>query len=268
MTPKPTRLLEKIESGKPALGLFVNSTDMVDLCGHLGFDWFAIDQMFSPNDWTKTDELIHAGEAAGITPVVRVQSNPWVGHDPRIVVDVSRALGVGAQFVLVSNSGVEEIRQCEIAAGDWHRKVMTIHPYNSFEEWESVHAEQTAQTYIIPQPETAAALDAIEDYMKMDHIRAVFIAMTDASRVLTGSHRPDFYDERLWEYVDSAVELGRRHGVIVGANTSYAYSIEELRRRTILLREHGVQMILMQSAPFLFQVAMNELLGSLEEVIA
>lgn len=32
-----SRLLEKLQSGKTALGLYINSPDMVDLCGYL--DW-------------------------------------------------------------------------------------------------------------------------------------------------------------------------------------------------------------------------------------
>src|ERR1700750_810276 len=97
-------LLNKIEQGGTAIGIRINSADMIDLCGHLGFDWFVIDHMFSAHDWGRTEDFIRAGEAAGITPVVRVQANPWIGYDHRLAVEVSRAMGIGAQFVFVSNS--------------------------------------------------------------------------------------------------------------------------------------------------------------------
>jgi hypothetical protein len=86
--------------------------------------------------------------------------------------------------------------------------------------------------------------------------------------VITGSHQPDFYDERLWDYVDRAVELGRQHGVAIGGNTSYAYSMAEMRKRVEHLQEHGVQMIMAQGANFLFQVAMTEFMRELEAVLA
>jgi 4-hydroxy-2-oxoheptanedioate aldolase len=257
------RLLDKLTSGRAALGLYVHSPDMVELCGYLGFDWFMIDHMWTAADWGRTESLMYAGEAASITPVIRVQSNPWMGYDHRIVVDVSRALGIGAQFVLISNSGLKEIEECAEVSKDWHKKALTIHPYSSFEEWDEVRDQQNTETYVIPHPETKEALDLIEDYMAIREIRAVFIAMTDASRVLTGNHRPDFYDEKLWNYVDRAVQLGRQHGVVIGANTSYAYSMVEMAKRVRHLHEHGVQMILVQGAPFLFQVAMNEFLREL-----
>lgn len=261
------RLLEKMRDGRTSLGLYVNSPDMVDLCGHLGFDWFMIDQMFSANDWSRTEELMRAGEAAGITPVVRIQSNPWAGYDHRIAVDVTRALGIGIQFVLVSNSSKREIDECLEVSKVWQRKGLTIHPYSSLEDWDRVQHEHMERTYVIPQPETEQGIADLEDCIRDPRIKAVLIPMTDASRVLTGQHRPDWYDERLWSYVRRAVELGREHDVVIGANTSYAYSMEEMKKRVRYLHENGIRMILVQGAPFLFQVAMTEFLSDLRPVL-
>jgi len=260
-------LLENLRSDRTSLGLYVNSPDMVELCGFLGFEWFMIDQMWTSNDWQKTEELVRAGEAAGITPVVRVQSNPWLGYDHRVAVDVSRACGIGAQFVLVSHSGKKEIEECVEASKGWHKRIMTIHPYRDFGEWDTVLEQQLGETYVIPQPETRDALDSLEEVIANPGVRLVFVAMTDASRVLTGSHTPDFHHPALWEYVDRAVAAGKEHGVTVGANTSYAYSLEEIATRTRLLHEHGVRMIMLQGAPFLFQIAMTEFLRELRPAL-
>jgi 4-hydroxy-2-oxoheptanedioate aldolase len=259
-----TRLVEKLRSGGTAMGLWINSPDMVDLCGHLGLDWFMLDQMFTAHDWSRVESMMHVGDAAGITPVVRVQSNPWLGYDHRIAVDVTRALGIGIQCVLVSASGKQEIDESLEAAGDWHRKALTIHPYSDFGDWDRVHGEAVEETWVIPQPETNQLLEDIESMIKTPGVKAIFIGMTDASRVLTGQHQPDFYDERLWEYVDRAVALGKEHDVVIGANTSYVYSLKGLRERIDHLQEHGVRMIMIQGANFIFQVAMKELLAGLD----
>jgi 4-hydroxy-2-oxoheptanedioate aldolase len=215
-------LLDRIQERKTSIGVFANSADMVELCAFVGFHWVMIDQMFTSNDWSRTEDLIRAAEASGITPVVRIQSNPWLGYDHRVAVDVSRANGIGAQFMMVSHSGKQEIDECVLAGKDWHRKALNIHPYRSFDDWEGGLDRQAQQTFVIPQPETRGALDSLEEVIKDPDIRIVFIAMTDASRIITGSHRPDFYNQRLWEYVDRAVALGKEHGVTIGANTSYA----------------------------------------------
>ena len=260
------RLLEDLEAGRTSLGLWVNSADMVDLCGYVGFRWVMIDQMFSSHDWHQTSALITAAEAAEITPVVRIQSNPWLGYDHRIAPDVARAIGVGAQFMLVSHSDKREIDECVVAARDWHRKGLVIHRGRESGEGRPETAHQ-GRAYVIPQPETQGALDSLEEIIADPEIRIVFIAMSDASRIISGSEQPDFYNERLWEYVDRAVELGRQHGVTIGANTSYAYTLDEMRKRVIMLHERGVRMIMMQGVNFIFQIVAEQLLEDLRPVL-
>jgi 4-hydroxy-2-oxoheptanedioate aldolase len=260
-------LREKLKDGRTAVGVWASSPELVELCGFIGFDWVMIDQMFTANDWQRTEELIRAAEAAGITPVVRIQSNPWLGYDHRIAVDVARAIGIGAQFMLVSNSGHQEVEECLVAARDWHRRALTLHPYRDVGVPMPGQAERNAPAVVIPQPETNEGLASLEGLITDPGISAVFIGMTDAGRALTGEAQPDFYDPRVWSYVDQAVELGRSHDVVVGANTSYGYSLAELRKRVETLHQHGVRMIMIQGATFIFQVAAGQLLRDLAPII-
>lgn len=260
-------LLDKLQNGGTALGLYVNSPDMVELCAYLGFDYFIIDQMFSGLDWAKTEERIRTGEAAGITPVVRIQSNPWNGFDPRLAVDVTRALGVGAQFVTTSVSNFAEAKQCLAAGEDWHRKVMIVHYYKDYDEWSTKQEARSKETFVMPLIESEDALAQLDDIITMPGVKVVRIAMTDSSRILNGTQAPDWYLPALWERFDRAVALGRKHGVLIGGNTSYAYTLEELQRRITKLHEHGARMILVQGANFLFQVAMNDFLKPLRHIL-
>lgn len=251
-------LLEKIQNGKTALGLWVNSTDMVELCGHMGFDWAGFDQMFTGFDWAKTEELIRAAEAAGITPVVRVQSNPWIGYDHRIAVDVTRAEGIGAQFVLISYSCKKEIEECVEVSKDWHRR-WWIHPFDDFEEWDSKIGKMERQTYVIPHIESKA-VEELEETLNIPGLKMFFFAMTDLSKVIANSPKPNWYHPKLWEYVNKAVEIGKKKGIVIGANTSYCYDMEEMRKRVKKLHDAGVRFIMIQGASFLFQVAIGQFL--------
>jgi 2-keto-3-deoxy-L-rhamnonate aldolase RhmA len=256
---------DKIAKDVTALGAFTNDPDMVELMAYMGFDWVAIDQMFTSIDWQKTEIMIRTAEAAGITPVVRIQSNPWLGYDPRLAVDATRAAGVGARYILVSNSGKKEIEDMAKVASDWHRKAMHIHPFKSFDEWDSKIVDLEAGTYVIPQPESLGALAEVEETLALPHVKALFFAMTDASRELAGSNQPDWYSEKLWELVDRGVRVARENGAIIGANTSYAYDLPELRKRVLRLSERGVRMVLIQGAGFLFQVAIQPFIDDLHE---
>jgi 4-hydroxy-2-oxoheptanedioate aldolase len=252
-------LLESIEHDRPSLGLWVQSPDMVELCAHMGFEWFSIDQMFTGIDWSKAEEMIRTGEAAGITPVLRIQSNPWLGYDHRLAVDVSRAEGIGAQFIHVSYSCKKEVEECISVCGDWHRRALWIHPFDSFDEWEDKIERMKSQTYLIPCIESKG-IQELEETLAIPGLKMFFFAMTDLSKVVSEGAKPDWYHPKVWEYVRRAVEIGRERGIVIGANTSYAYDMEELRRRVNKLHEAGVKMIMIQGASFLFQVAIGQFL--------
>jgi 4-hydroxy-2-oxoheptanedioate aldolase len=52
---------------------------------------------------------------------------------------------------------------------------------------------------------------------------------------------------------------------MVGANTSYAYTLEEMRQRVKRLHDAGMNFIMIQGAQFLFQVAMMEFLPNVRK---
>jgi 4-hydroxy-2-oxoheptanedioate aldolase len=250
-------LLDALDDGRPALGLWVSDPEFVEVAAHVGFDWFLVDQMFSANDW------IRAGAAAGATPIVRIQSNPWLGYDHRISVDVSRVLGIGAPFAFVSYSGRDELLECIRATGDWHRKPLTVHPWDVGRAAEAVRSPRP----LIPMVESEGALDSLEEAIAHPEIDFLFFAMTDAARVLAGGAESEWGSPEVWEYVDRAVELGGRHGVAIGANTGFAPTLSEVAERTRLLHEHGIRIIMAQGAPFLFQIAAEELMLQLTPTI-
>lgn len=274
-------LKEKTEAGKAAIGLYINDPNMVELAAHMGFDWFMLDQMFTSHGWEKTEELIRTAESVGITPVVRVQSYPWLGYDPHVLVDVSRNMGLGADYIMISNSGTEEIENAIPLAYDYHKKVSHIFPFNDYlpfgddEGGDDGDAEDEVRTFIIPQPESEGALESIEEVMELPEVQYCFLALGDASQELTGEDRPDWNDPRIWEYIDRVVEIGERTDTVIGGNPSFhragddfTYSLDVIEDRVVKLYDHGVQMIMAQAAPLYFQLAAGELLYNLEDRIS
>lgn len=256
-------LRDDLARRRTSLGLYAGSPEMIEVSAHVGFRWVMIDQMFTGNDWGRTEELIRTANAAGITPVVRVQSFPWLGHDRRIAVDVVRASAIGAEFVMVSNSDVAEIDECLEATKDWHRRALTIH--RGFDS--DPAAMERERTVVIPHPETRGGIDGLDEVIQNPKIELVFIGMTDASRLETGKHRPDFDNPRLWERVKRAVTLADTHGVTVGASTSYGGSLDELARRIEKLDTNGVKFILVQGATYIFQLAATQLMTRLKPIV-
>lgn len=256
-------ILENFKEGKTSIGAYTSDHEMIRLMAHIGFDWVMIDQMFTGNDWSKTESLVTTAEAANITPVVRVQSNPWVGYDHRIAVDVTRAQGIGAQFIFVSPSNKKEIEECLEVSKDWHKRALTIHPFDNF-DWEPTISKMSNEAYVIPTAESKGSLDELETIMGLPGLKGFFLSMTDASRVITGKEKPDWYNPKLWNYLEKAVKIGNDKGIIVGANTSYAYDMEEMEKRVKKLHDAGIKLILIQGATFLFQIAIGKFVRSIK----
>jgi|ECHnycMinimDraft_1075156.scaffolds.fasta_scaffold01917_2 2-keto-3-deoxy-L-rhamnonate aldolase RhmA len=258
-------LLEDMKNNRTSLGAYANDPDMIRLMAHVGFHWVMIDMMFTGNDWSRVENLITVAEASDITPVIRVQSNPWIGYDHRIAVDVTRALGVGAQFVIASVSGKREVEECIEASKDWHRRALTIHPFQNFSEWEPVSQKMAEETVFCPAIESKQAYEETEEILKIPGLKCFHIAMTDLSRVIRGKNEPDFYNDKLWDYVRNVVRICNERHIYVGANTSYAYTAEEMAKRVKKLHEAGIRMILVQGGTFLFQLLVGEFMKSLKK---
>jgi 2-keto-3-deoxy-L-rhamnonate aldolase RhmA len=227
---------------------------MVEVSAHVGVARFMVDRMFSANDGQRTEELVTAGRAAGITPVVRLQSFPRLGYAHRVPLEVSRASGAGARHLLVAAAGTREIDESLRVARDRHHRLQTMYRGGP-------GAEAAAQ--VIPHLEAHEALESTDAMMEHPAVKLVFIAATHTLRELIGEEHPDVHAPPLWEYIDRAVALGRRRRVVVGANTGFAGSLDEMRRRAELLHEHGGPMIMLQGGAFLLHLAATDLLAKL-----
>ncbi|MBO9355891.1 hypothetical protein GG851_18035 [Bordetella petrii] len=253
-------LMDTMKSGRTALGVWANDPETVELCAHMGLDWIMIDMMFTGMDFRDVQNMIRTCEASGITPVVRMHSNPWHGYDARIGVDLSRLQGIGAEYVLISHSGLQEITEALEIAKDWHRRALWVHPFDG-REWAARTDEMAASTYIIPHMESQGAIDDFDKILDHPDLKMFFFAMTDLSKVLGGNaKKPNFDAPELWELVGKAVKKARQRGIMLGANTSYAYTLDEMRQRVKRLHEAGFNFIMMQGAQFLLQVALMEFL--------
>ena len=258
---KPQNMLMKtMKAGRTALGVWANDPETVELCAHLGFDWIMIDMMFTGMDFKDVQNMIRTCESAGITPVVRMQTNPWHGYDARIGVDLSRLQGIGAEYVLISHSGLQEITEALEIAKDWHRRALWVHPFSN-REWAQKTDQMADSTFIIPHMESQGAIDDLDRILDLPDLKMFFFAMTDLSKVLGGNaKKPNFDDPNLWRMVDQTIAKARKKGIMVGANTSYAYTLEEMRVRVKRLHDAGCNFIMIQGAQFLFQVAMMNFL--------
>lgn len=258
-----------LESGGTAIGMYANNDEFIEVAAHVGMDFIVVDQMLTGHGWSELQQLLRTCKSVGITPVVRMQSTPWLGYDRRVPVDVSRAVGIGAPYIKVSNVGVQDIEECINVAHGFKYNLMSRFPNDPYGRADSMFEE----VEIIPQPETEESLNAIEETIALEDVHIHDMGLGDASVELTGDPNPDWEDERIWKFIDEAVALGEEHDTIIGANPPFLFedesefTLEEMTDRVVRLHEHGIRMITLDPASWLFQMAMRNHLNDIVERI-
>ena len=88
-------LKAKLGAGQRVVGalLTINSADLVELFGHLGYDFVFLDGQHGGLSVETARELVRAAELTGMTPLIRVPRN-----DPAVILDY---LEIGAGGIIV-----------------------------------------------------------------------------------------------------------------------------------------------------------------------
>ena len=175
--------IDKINSGSRPVGTFVATASpyIVECLGRTGFDYVIIDNEHSPVEAETTAALVRAAENAGITPFARVReiSRPAV----------LKLLDVGVQGLIVPNvCSAEDVRQlvsyskyspvgnrgfCPSRKDGWG--------YDLGMSVADTMAYFNGETLLIPQCETAGALDCIEEIAELDGVDGIFVGPFDLS---------------------------------------------------------------------------------------
>jgi citrate lyase beta subunit len=130
-------------------------------------------------------------------------------------------------------------------------------------------AEETAagRTLLWPLAETAEVIENYRQIIALPEVKIFGFGMGDASMTLAGSDKADYYYPRLWDYIDDAVAYAAQHDAVIGCNTSYAPTLAEMNKRAVKAARHGVRVIMLQGAPFLFQIAIAPFLKDVRDEI-
>lgn len=77
---KKNPVKEAIGKGATVFGLYIGipSTQVVELAGYAGFDFVRIDMSHNAYDLPTIVNMIRAAEASGVTPMVRVDNDPYL----------------------------------------------------------------------------------------------------------------------------------------------------------------------------------------------
>ena len=220
----------KLAEGQKPVGIFADtcSSYVVECIGKAGFDYVIIDNEHSPIEAETSADLIRACELSGMTPLCRVREI----SRPAIL----KLLDVGAQGLIVPNvKTMDEVKElvsyakfspignrgfCPSRKDGWGCDLNMTVP-----ESMKYHNEQVL---LVPQCETAEALEIIEDIAACEGVDGIFIGPFDLSisMGIPGDFSNPLFQAALKRIIDACHACGKfcilftgtKEGVIDGFN--------------------------------------------------
>lgn len=180
---KKNSFIEKIRENKKPLGTFVDtaSSYVAECIGYTGFDYIIIDNEHSPVEAETSAGIVRAAELTGLTPFARVReiSRPAV----------LKLLDVGVQGLIIPNvKTADEVKElvayCKYSPLGQRGFCPSRKDGWGFDGELSVRETMdffNDNVLLIPQCETAEALDAIEEIAAVDGVDGIFVGPFDLS---------------------------------------------------------------------------------------
>lgn len=207
-------LKASLREGRKLIGPFIKLSNpaVVEIFGHAGFDFVIIDTEHGPMCMEAAENLVRAARLAGVSPVIRVQSN-----DASLI---SRALDIGAEGIQVPQiSSPEDARSVVKAARfapEGERGVCRFVRAASYSHQEKsaffMEANQKVTTIVhIEGEEGVSNLDQIIAVPGLD---VIFIGPYDLSQSLGVPGEVE--NPRVIERIEQIVRLSREAGLVVG----------------------------------------------------
>lgn len=201
-----------LKSGRRQIGLWISlaSNFTAEVVAPAGCDWALIDMEHSPNDYFSVLGQLQAFAASETTAVVRVEWN-----DP---VAVKRLLDLGAPGLLFPMiQTVEEARRAVAATRyppNGIRGVSGATRATKFGRISDYTARVEAETAVLLQLETRAAVEQAEAIAEVDGVSGIFFGPADIAADIGKLGKP--MDPEVWALIKPAARKLIAKGVPVG----------------------------------------------------
>jgi 4-hydroxy-2-oxoheptanedioate aldolase len=176
----------KLQAGETVYGCFVRYPEatLVEILGYYGWDYLLLDAEHSSLTPRDCENLARACELQNVTPIVRVTTN-----QPPVIL---RFMDTGVQGAQVPMINTRDEAEAGVRAVKYHPRGQRglagvraanfgqVQPF-SFKDYT---AQANAETMVIAQVETAAAVDALPDILQVPDIDVIFVGPTDLSQSL------------------------------------------------------------------------------------
>ena len=193
--------------------LVIPSSISAEVMAHQGFDSLVVDLQHGAVDYQAAVTML---QAIGTTPVIPMARVPW--NDPAAVM---RILDAGAFGVICPMVNTEEQAEALVRACKYPpRGYRSVGPIRAKYAWGADYLDKADdQTLVIPQIETAQALDNLDRILDVPGIDAVYVGPFDLAMSLGIPARSAHDAPAILAAEKKVAETCERHGKIAGIHT-------------------------------------------------
>lgn len=248
------KVRRKLERGGTVMGMmhFTASPMIVEVMARAGLDFFIVDMEHSPTDLGVAAHLVRAGDAAGITPFVRVPS-----VDPGLI---KKMLNLGAQGIVIPHANRESCAAAVKAAWFEPEGIRGSCPavrqagYGPQEDWQAFMRRANAEVLVIPLIEDPATLEDFEALADMPGLDVFFLGPFDFA-VAAGVPGAGFDHPVVAAALERMVEIASARGKYVMTSVGDRISTQYCRD----LLDRGVRMVSYSADALVFRRACEDI---------
>jgi 2-keto-3-deoxy-L-rhamnonate aldolase RhmA len=214
---KDNTLKNKLESGEAVFGVMITfpSAPVVEMLGHLGFDWVLLDNEHGSITVDNVEDLVRAADLTGIAPIVRP-----VANRPEIIAPFldRGAWGVQVPHVNTAKEARESVDAVKYYP-EGHRGIFSrSRPADYGFAGSTVDYVQTANanTLVCLMLEEVEAIENLGDLVRVDGVNVYFIGSGDLSQSM-GYPGQQTHPE-VQAQMEKGVKIIRDAGRIVGVS--------------------------------------------------
>lgn len=219
------RLKHDLYEGKVCFGTFIaiNSPDIVEICGLLGFDFVVLDGEHGYISPESSLPLLRAAQATGMTPLVRICDD-----SPSLIL---RTLDVGACGIHVPQintpSQAKQVVQSAKYAPQGNRGI-SFHRACGYgiDNLNDYMEQENQETFLVAHCESVEALEHIDEIAATDGLDCLIFGPFDMSQSMGIAGQVQ--DPRVEAAAQKMLAACQKHGKIPGIFTS---SVEAAKER-------------------------------------
>jgi 4-hydroxy-2-oxoheptanedioate aldolase len=219
---------EKLVDKKVVIGTFSKFSSPVasEILGYLGFDFVILDMEHSALDYHQAENLIRAGETAGISTVIRV---PGIEENP-----ILRVLEAGVQGVQAPGVDSDEMAIKVVEASRYRPIGMrglsfsTRAAQYTIKDKNEHFKDSLNKQLVIVQIESKEAVENLEEIAKIEGIDVLFLGPSDLSNSygVPGQVNHPLVLEALSKLIKVAEQNGKVAGTFVSNSEQSQRAIE------------------------------------------